>query len=136
MTVAPKSFKETILLVDDEATVRSLTTRVLEEHGYNVIEAGDGVDAWNLLETGEHIDLVISDVIMPRLDGIDLARCMEIMPHPPPILLMSGYGLSALDFELPFLVKPFHAHELLSAVHRLLKAPDQGDQGSSDAAPS
>jgi two-component system, cell cycle sensor histidine kinase and response regulator CckA len=137
MTAAPKARKPTVLVVDDEATVRSLTARMLEEHGYSVLEADDGVDALNLLESkDEHIDLVISDVVMPRLDGLELARCMEIMPHPPPILLMSGWGLSALEFERPFLVKPFHAHELLAAVHRLLNAPVQEDQGSSDAARS
>ncbi|HEV8454179.1 MAG TPA: response regulator [Gemmatimonadales bacterium] len=137
MTAAPKARQHTVLVVDDEATVRSLTARMLEEHGYRVLEADDGVDALNLLESkDEHIDLVISDVVMPRLDGLELARCMEIMPHPPPILLMSGWGLSALEFERPFLVKPFHADELLAAVCRLLNASGQEDQGSSDATPS
>ena len=137
MTAAPVSRKQTILVVDDEEIVRSLTTRMLEAHGYTVIEAGNGFDARALLESeGEHIDLVISDVVMPRLDGLELAGCMGIMPHPPPILLISGWGLSALEFERPFLAKPFYAHELLAAVHRLLKAPGQEDQGSSDAAPS
>lgn len=121
MTAAPVSRRQTILLVDDEAIVRSLATRVLEEHGYSVVEADNGLDAWILLESeGEPIDLVISDVVMPRLDGFELARCMELMRHPPPILLMSGYGLSALQFEGPLLAKPFHAHELLVAVRRLL----------------
>jgi two-component system cell cycle sensor histidine kinase/response regulator CckA len=134
MTAAPVSRKQTILLVDDEAIVRSLTTRLLEEHGYSVIEAGDGFDAWTLLESkGEHIDLVISDVVMPRLDGIELARCMEIMPHRPPILFMSGYGLSALELKWPLLVKPFRGHELLAAVHHLLAAPGVDDPENSDA---
>jgi len=134
MTAAPKSRKQTILVVDDEALVRSLTARTLEDEGFAVIEAPDGSDAWALLESmAGRIDLVISDIVMPRLDGIELARCMEIMPHPPPILLMSGWGLSALEFERPFLVKPFHGHELLAAVHRLLQAPGQEDQGSSES---
>jgi CheY-like chemotaxis protein len=134
MTAAPKSRKQTILVVDDEAAVRSLTTRVLEGHGYSVIEAHDGFDAWRLLETmADRIDLVLSDVVMPRLDGIELARCMEVMPQPPPILLMSGYGLNALEFERPFLVKPFGGQELLAAVHHLLGTPDQNSRGRSDA---
>jgi two-component system cell cycle sensor histidine kinase/response regulator CckA len=134
MVAAPVSHKQTILVVDDEATVRSLTARMLEEHGYSVIEAEDGLEAWTLLESmAERIDLVVSDVVMPRLDGLELARCMEIMPSPRPILLMSGYGLGALDFERPLLVKPFRAHELLAAVRRLLEAPGQDDEGSSDA---
>jgi two-component system, cell cycle sensor histidine kinase and response regulator CckA len=137
MTAAPKSRKQTILVVDDEALVRSLTMRMLEGHGFSVIEAGNGSEACALLESmAGRIDLVVSDVIMPLIDGLELARCMEIMPHPPPLLLMSGWGLSALEFERPFLAKPFYAHELLAAVHRLLKAPGQEDQGSSDAAPS
>jgi two-component system cell cycle sensor histidine kinase/response regulator CckA len=137
MTAAPKSRKQTILVVDDEALVRSLTMRMLEGYGFSVIEAGNGSDACALLESmAGRIDLVVSDVIMPLIDGLELARCMEIMPHPPPLLLMSGWGLSALEFERPFLAKPFYAHELLAAVHRLLKAPSQEDPGSSDTAPS
>jgi CheY-like chemotaxis protein len=105
-----------------------------KEHGYSVIEADNGFDAWTLLEgRGEHIDLVISDVVMPRLDGLELARCMEIMPHPPQILLMSGCWLSTLEFERPLLAKPFRAHELLAAVHRLLAAPGVDDPDNPDA---
>jgi two-component system cell cycle sensor histidine kinase/response regulator CckA len=134
MTAAPVSRKQTILVVDDEALIRSLTTRMLEEHGYSVIEAGNGFDAWTLLEgKGEHIDLVISDVVMPRLDGLELAQCMEIMPHPPPILFMSGCWLSAPEFERPLLAKPFRAHELLAAVHRLLAAPGVDDPKNPNA---
>jgi two-component system, cell cycle sensor histidine kinase and response regulator CckA len=135
MTAAPKSRKLTILVVDDEAAVRSLTTRILEERGYKVIEAGDGSDALALLESmAEPIDLVISDVVMPRFDGLELARSMEIMAHPPPILLMSGWALRPLELERPLLVKPFDAHTLLTAIDRLLGAPGQDDQPSSDAA--
>jgi DNA-binding response OmpR family regulator len=91
---------------------------------------------WTLLENmAGRIDLVVSDIVMPRLDGVDLARCMEIMSHPPPILFMSGYGLHPTDCEWPLLVKPFRAHELLEAVHRLL-VRGQDDQRSSDATPS
>jgi two-component system cell cycle sensor histidine kinase/response regulator CckA len=136
MTVAPESRKPTILVVDDDAIVRSLTVRMLEDQGYGVIEANDGVDAWTLLESmAGRIDLVVSDIVMPRLDGVELARCMEIMSHPPPILFMSGYGLRATDFEWPLLVKPFRTHELLEAVHRLL-VRGQDDERGSDAAPS
>jgi CheY-like chemotaxis protein len=128
MTAASKSRKQTILVVDDEAVVRSLTTRVLEGHGYSVIEAHDGFDAWTLLESmADRIDLVLADVVMPRLDGIELARCMELMPHAPPVLFMSGYGLSALEFERPLVAKPFSAQELLAAVRRLLAAPGVAD---------
>lgn len=133
-TASPVSRKQTILLVDDEATVRSVTTRLLEEHGYTVIQADNGSDAWTLLESKDaQIDLVISDVVMPRLDGLELARCMEIMPHPPPILLMSGYWLGALEFEWPLLAKPFRGSELLAAVRRLLGAPRIEDPGTPDA---
>jgi two-component system, cell cycle sensor histidine kinase and response regulator CckA len=136
MTAAPRSCKLTVLVVDDEAAVRLLTTRILEERGYSVIEAADGSDALALLESrAEPIDLVISDVVMPRFDGLELARSMEIMAHPPPILLMSGWALSRLELERPLLVKPFDAHELLAAVDRLLGAHGQDDQRSPDAAP-
>jgi two-component system cell cycle sensor histidine kinase/response regulator CckA len=137
MPAAPSSRKRTILVVDDEPAVRLLATRILEERGYSVIEASDGSDALALLESmAEPIDLVISDVVMPRFDGLELARSMEIMAHPPPILLMSGWALSRLELERPLLVKPFDAYELLAAVDRLLGAQGQDDQRSSDAAPS
>jgi two-component system, cell cycle sensor histidine kinase and response regulator CckA len=134
MTAAPVSHKKTILVVVDDAGVRSLTMRILEEHGYRVIEASNGFDARSLLEsTAGRIDLVVSDVVMPRLDVIELARCIKILPHPPPILLMSGYGLSALEFEWPLLVKPFGVDELLAAVHLILAAPGEGDPLNLDA---
>lgn len=134
MTAAQVSRKQTILVVDDEAIVRSLTTRMLEEHGYTVIEAGNGFEAWTLLESmAGRIDLVVSDVVMPRLDGIELARRMEIMPHSPPILFISGYELGALELEWPLLVKPFRGHELLATVHHLLAAPGVDDPENSDA---
>jgi CheY-like chemotaxis protein len=137
MMAAPVSRKQTILVVDDEVAVRSLTARILTAHGYSVIESGNGFDAWTLLENqSAHIDLVISDVVMPRLDGLELARCMEIMLHPPPILLMSGYGLSGLEVQQPLLVKPFSGPELLAAVHRLLAVQREDEPGSSDAPPS
>jgi two-component system cell cycle sensor histidine kinase/response regulator CckA len=137
MPAAPSSRKRTILVVDDEPAVRLLATRILEERGYSVIEASDGSDALALLESmAEPIDLVISDVVMPRFDGLELARSMEIMAHPPPILLMSGWALSRLELERPLLIKPFDAHELLAAVDRLLGAQGQDDQRRSDAAPS
>jgi len=79
---------------------------------------------------------VISDVVMPRFDGLELARSMEVMTHPPPILLMSGWALRRMELEWPLLVKPFDAHDLLAAVDRLLGAQGQDDQRSSDAAPS
>jgi two-component system, cell cycle sensor histidine kinase and response regulator CckA len=129
---SPRSRRQTILVVDDEAPVRALTTRMLEDEGYRVIEAQDGLEAWTLLERmKEPIDLVVSDVVMPRLNGLELARHMEIMPHPPPILLMSGYGLGGLELDRPFLVKPFRVDELVEAVGGLLAAADQDDQGES-----
>lgn len=116
-----KTHSSTVLVVDDDAMVRSLTIRVLENAGYRVFEAHDGLEAWILLGSlKQRIDLVVSDIVMPRLDGLELMNCIETIPNPPPIILMSGYGPSVVDLERPVLTKPFRPDELLAAVEHLL----------------
>lgn len=118
----------TILLVEDEATVRALASRVLAREGYTVLEAADGTDALALVSShGADIDLVVSDVIMPSMGGPELVR--RLRPRFPdlPVLLMSGYtddatlrrGLAREDEA--FLEKPFTPTALADAVRQLLE---------------
>jgi len=81
----------TLLLVDDEPTVRSMTARVLRESGYTVIEAADGEEAIQLAASTERLDLLLTDVIMPRMRGADLAARLRQSRPDLRVLFMSGY---------------------------------------------
>ena len=79
----PVGGSETILLVEDETSVRDLTRRMLEESGYRVLSAANGSEALRLCTTNrEHIDLMVTDVVMPQMRGVEVAR--RVRPHSPP----------------------------------------------------
>jgi CheY-like chemotaxis protein len=118
---------ETVLLVEDEDAVRSLAREVLMRRGYRVVEARDGLEALELLENGATgAALVVSDLIMPRLGGVELGRRLSVRFPALPLLLMSGYadgaGVQALRDEpgRPFLKKPFTPEALATAVRAAL----------------
>jgi PAS domain S-box-containing protein len=112
---------QTILLVDDESSVRTIAARILTKHGYEVVEAAGGDEALAIYRTLEkHPDLLLTDVAMPKMSGLELARRLpEERPPAPPVVFMSGYsGASvstpeALERAAGFLQKPFNAEELL-----------------------
>ncbi|WP_043344866.1 response regulator, partial [Belnapia moabensis] len=113
-----------ILVVDDDAAVGRLTAGMLEGAGHRPMTTTDPEVALQLLASGGHFDLVISDVIMPHgMSGIDLAR--EVRRHRDglPVLLVTGYvgdSHSAVQ-EFPVLPKPFTALELTIAIRTLLQ---------------
>jgi CheY-like chemotaxis protein len=118
---------ETVLLVEDEETVRSLAREVLVRRGYRVVEARDGVEALELLDDGPtSVGVVVSDLIMPRLGGVELGRRLRARFPGLPVLLMSGYadgaGVQVLREEpgRPFLKKPFTPEALANAVRAAL----------------
>jgi CheY-like chemotaxis protein len=120
---------ETVLLVEDEETVRSLAREVLVRRGYRVVEARDGVEALELLDDGaSSVGVVVSDLIMPRLGGVELGRRLRARFPQLPVLLMSGYadgaGVQVLREEpgRPFLKKPFTPEALANAVRAALDA--------------
>jgi CheY-like chemotaxis protein len=113
---------ETVLLVDDEEFVRVLTARQLEGAGYRVLTAQDGVEALRLLDTTKWaVGLVITDLRMPRMDGIQLADRLSQRTPAPLVLFMSGASRNASN-ELPgpVLYKPFSTEDLLSQTRTLL----------------
>jgi len=82
----------TVLLAEDQADVRALTVRCLERLGYEVVVAADGVEAWELAEGRDPVTVVLTDVVMPGLGGVDLARRLRtIWPHVP-VVFVSGYA--------------------------------------------
>ena len=97
----------TVLVVDDEEAVRRYTSGVMEGAGYDVLAAADGIHALSLLRQSRlPVQLVITDVCMPRMTGPELAVSIAAEPYPPPVLFMSG-GHSYPDLPGPVLWKPF-----------------------------
>ena len=131
----PVGGSETILLVEDETSVRDLTRRMLEESGYHVLSAANGSDALRLCTTNrEHIDLLLTDVVMPRMRGVEVARRVARIRPRLHVLFMSGYTDNSIDLDIAesvsFLQKPFTLDELLGAVRAALSAePPHGLPG-------
>jgi two-component system cell cycle sensor histidine kinase/response regulator CckA len=113
----------TILLVEDEEGLRALNARGLKSRGYSVIEAGNGVEAIEALaRQGGSVDLVVSDVVMPEMDGPTMLKELRKDNPDLKIIFVSGYAEDAFEKSLPdssqykFLAKPFTLKQLVSAV--------------------
>jgi two-component system cell cycle sensor histidine kinase/response regulator CckA len=134
-TVAPKLRKAepagdlwgtgTILLVEDEAMVRTVAERALTRHGYTVLTAESGEAALEILDREDQIDLMISDVVMPTMDGPTTVRAARDSRPDLPILFISGYAEEQLrkSIDIPnvaFLPKPFSVQQLAETVRDIL----------------
>ena len=121
----------TILLVEDEDMVRAVAQRALTRNGYTVVTATNGEEALELLEERNDIDLLVSDVVMPVMDGPTMVRKVR-SDHPDmPVLFMSGYAEEQLrktiDLDqMGFLPKPFSVQQLSEAVRTMMPAPKKG----------
>jgi two-component system cell cycle sensor histidine kinase/response regulator CckA len=120
---------ETVLLVEDELAVRKLARRALEAEGYRVLEAHDGEEAIAIADGwAERIDLVLTDVVMPRMGGRELRDRLAAARPEVPVLYMSAYasedvvGRGLLHAADPFIQKPFTAASLAARVRGLLDA--------------
>jgi PAS domain S-box-containing protein len=117
---------ETILVVEDEETVRTLASRVLSDAGYGVIRAADGAEAFNVVHDGERVDLVLTDVVMPRMSGVELAERLAKLRPGLPVIFMSGYTgtelVPGVHAAPNFLQKPFAAESLLLRIRSVLDA--------------
>jgi CheY-like chemotaxis protein len=105
----------TVLVVDDEPAIREIVAALLEEEGYLVRHAKDGLEALTTIDD-DCIDLVVSDVVMPGLDGASLVRKLRHRGHLMPVVLMSAVYA---DVDLPgvrFVPKPFEIDRLLGTV--------------------
>lgn len=117
----------TILVVDDEETVRHVVGRMLRESGFALLEAKDGREALHLVQQRERApDLILTDVVMPLLNGGELAARVRASQPDQRILLMSAYALEDLRQRglypegVSFLQKPFTAEQLFRAVRSAL----------------
>ena len=124
--------KETILVVEDGDAVRDLVCLMLVQNGYRVLEARDGHHALRVCETRpEPIQLVLTDLVMPNMQGADLAERLRRARPDLRILLMSGYANESVAPRLgrdavAFLPKPFTSVELVEKVRQVLDAPWSG----------
>jgi CheY-like chemotaxis protein len=116
---AAASAGPTILVVEDNGMVRNLVARALRELGHRVLEAEDGLAALDVLAGGEKINLVITDLVMPRMDGYQLAAQLESRAHRPAVLFISGCGVTHQELT-PLLQKPFAPGVLQCEVQRML----------------
>jgi two-component system cell cycle sensor histidine kinase/response regulator CckA len=123
---------EIVLVVDDESAIRHFAVRVLVQEGYGVVEAGDGAEALELItQGGISFEVVVSDIVMPRLNGVELIQALSVSHPDLPVILMSGYAtvaLAELGIAAPcaILAKPFPAERLLEEVRRCIRPRNVG----------
>jgi two-component system, cell cycle sensor histidine kinase and response regulator CckA len=116
-----------VLLVEDEDMVRAVAERALTRHGYQVVTATNGEEGLTVLQSRDDIDMLVSDVVMPVMDGPALGQHAREMKPDLPILFMSGYAEEQLRKSISlenvnFLPKPFSVQQLAEAVRAALKA--------------
>ncbi len=115
-----------VLLAEDDTELRKLFTRVLARNGYEVIEATDGKEALDLMEK-ENVDIIISDIMMPRMSGYELAESLRDAGYTLPILMITaaeGFANMKRGFSAgtdDYMVKPVNLDELLLRVSALLR---------------
>jgi DNA-binding response OmpR family regulator len=117
---------QTILVVDDDATVRSLEAQLLSSQGYNVLQADNGAEALRLADTAT-IHLLLTDFVMPDVDGLELTRKFRAVHPETPVLMVSGSlpltnNTIANLAHFASLPKPFAFDELLQKVRTLIQA--------------
>ena len=129
--VAARGGSETVLVVEDEQAVRNLACRVLREQGYDVLQAANGEEALDILTTAEReVHLVVSDVVMPAMNGRELSEHLSELRPGLPLLYMSGYTdgdmlqIGVQTSARNFLPKPFAPEALVVRVREMLDRQD------------
>jgi CheY-like chemotaxis protein len=115
-----------VLVVDDEPGLRELVCRTLQAEGYATLEAGDGVEALSVMDDAQ-VDLVVTDVVMPSMDGRELGRRISQRWPNLPVLYISAYDVNDIfrrgspSLTAPFLQKPFPLENLVTTVRQLIR---------------
>jgi two-component system cell cycle sensor histidine kinase/response regulator CckA len=124
-----------VLVVEDEDSLRAAIGRLLSQEGYVVLEARNGAEALEILASANRpaVELVLTDLRMPVMDGRQLAAALARLRPTLPIVFMSGFTAQLLDMRLvsphlAFLPKPFRNEELLGTVRRHLAPQHGGDR--------
>lgn len=121
-----------ILLAEDDEAMRTYLARALARNGYDVSSAATGGEASELLDSGT-FDLLLTDIVMPETDGIQLAQRAQALPNPPKVMFITGFAAVALHAneavpDARLLSKPFHLKDLVSEVDAMFG--EQGQMGS------
>ena len=116
----------TVLVVEDDPALRALMVRILSAKGYRALEAGDGIEALERLAADPDIELVVTDIVMPRMNGVELAQQLAASARTR-LLFVSAFGEEYTELPGTLLKKPFSQAALLAQVERLLEvqAPSQ-----------
>jgi DNA-binding NtrC family response regulator len=110
-----------VLLVDDEPMVRNLSTKILTRHGYEVIATGNGEKALEVINKPTPFDVVISDAVMPGIQGPELLEFVREASPSTALVLMSAYMPGEVPDGVTFLRKPFSSKDLIAAVELTLE---------------
>ena len=124
MTLNPSHLpKRRIILAEDDESMRGFLERALERAGYDVVSFANGAEAFERLEQ-EPFTLLLTDIVMPRMDGIELARRASELDPDLKIMFITGFAAVTLNSDAPkdarVLSKPFHLRDLVREVDRLL----------------
>ncbi|MBX9728713.1 MAG: response regulator [Sphingopyxis sp.] len=112
-----------VLLAEDDEAMRTYLARALERNGYDVSTAATGLEALTLVESGTY-DLLLTDIVMPEMDGIELAQKAQALDPAPKVMFITGFAAVALQAndampEARVLSKPFHLKDLVGQVDAL-----------------
>ena len=121
-----------ILLAEDDSSMREYLARALERVGYSVKAVGCGTEAMPLLHS-ESFDLLLTDIVMPEMDGIELAQKAGVIDPSIRVMFITGFAAVALQSgrtapEAKMLSKPFHLKDLVAEVDRMFQTEDQHGQ--------
>ena len=116
----------TVLVVEDDPSLRALMVRTLSAKGYRALEASDGIEALERLAADPAIELVVTDIVMPRMNGVELAQQLVASARAR-LLFVSAFGEEYRELPGTLLEKPFSQAALIAQVERLLEvqAPSQ-----------
>jgi two-component system cell cycle response regulator CpdR len=127
-----------ILLAEDDDNMRVFLARALERAGHQVVAAGDGNEALELATSGD-FELLLADVVMPGLDGIELARRASVILPELRVMFITGFAAVALNQpgfarrQPKVLAKPFHLRQLVLEIDKMLGAASVSDPGGAGA---
>jgi two-component system cell cycle response regulator CpdR len=123
-----------ILIAEDDASMRKFISMTLEKEGHNITSSEDGLDALSRLENHKDFDLLLTDIVMPGMDGIELSQKAANLIPGIKIMFITGFAAVALGERNPdhdnaqVISKPFHMKELVAEINNLLTEPNASTQ--------
>jgi CheY-like chemotaxis protein len=117
-----------VLVVEDDPSLRALMVRSLSAKGYRALQASDGIEALEILAADPEIELVVTDIVMPRMNGVELAQQMAASARTR-LLFVSAFGEEYTQLPASLLQKPFSQDALIAEVERLLEVQTSGKDG-------